>query len=45
MLNTDHTDPAVLRELITTELSAARERTTRLTDCMDEHDLIAQHSP
>lgn len=34
-----------LREAIADELLAARARTTRLTDCVDDHDLTAQHSP
>lgn len=36
---------AALRELIAGELIAARERTARLTDCVEDHDLTAQHSP
>jgi len=39
------TDPAVLRELIAGELTAARARTAHLTDCVDDADLTAQHSP
>jgi gamma-glutamyl hercynylcysteine S-oxide synthase len=34
-----------LRELIYTELTAARERTALLTGSVDETDLIKQHSP
>ncbi|GHH63514.1 hercynine oxygenase [Kitasatospora indigofera] len=34
-----------LRELIATELIAARARTAALTDCVEEPDLTAQHSP
>jgi gamma-glutamyl hercynylcysteine S-oxide synthase len=34
-----------LRERIATELIAARERTTLLTECVDEADLVRQHSP
>ncbi|GAA2840708.1 ergothioneine biosynthesis protein EgtB [Kitasatospora paracochleata] len=45
MLNADTTDPAVLRELIAGELAAARERTGRLTDCVEDDELVAQHSP
>ncbi|MFD8595474.1 ergothioneine biosynthesis protein EgtB [Kitasatospora sp. NPDC059646] len=45
MLNADRTDPAVLRELIATELLAARERTGQLTGAVDDADLVAQHSP
>jgi gamma-glutamyl hercynylcysteine S-oxide synthase len=34
-----------LREEIATRLITARERTARLTDCVDEADLVRQHSP
>jgi iron(II)-dependent oxidoreductase len=34
-----------LRELIARELTGARERTSLLTDCVDEADLVRQHSP
>ncbi len=34
-----------LREEIATRLITARERTAGLTDCIDEDDLIRQHSP
>ena len=34
-----------LRELIGRELTGARERTSLLTDCVDEADLVRQHSP
>ncbi|MEV0532416.1 ergothioneine biosynthesis protein EgtB [Kitasatospora sp. NPDC050463] len=37
--------PAVLREAIAAELLAARTRTAALTDCVEDHDLTAQHSP
>src|ERR1700689_572098 len=40
------TGPAeTLRELIGRELTGARERTSLLTDCVDEADLVRQHSP
>ncbi|MFG2692256.1 ergothioneine biosynthesis protein EgtB [Kitasatospora sp. NPDC048407] len=45
MLNADRTDPAVLRELIATELLAARERTGLLTGAVEDAELVAQHSP
>ena len=35
----------ILRELIGRELTGARERTSLLTDCVDEADLVRQHSP
>src|SRR5580658_1299687 len=35
----------VLRERIAGELIAARARTSGLTDCVDDADLIRQHSP
>jgi iron(II)-dependent oxidoreductase len=35
----------VLREQIAGELIAARDRTSGLTDCLDDADLIRQHSP
>ena len=38
-------DAAALREQIATRLITARERTRGLTDCVDEPDLIMQHSP
>ncbi len=34
-----------LRERIARELAGARQRTGLLTDCVDETDLVAQHSP
>ncbi|MCB5164312.1 ergothioneine biosynthesis protein EgtB [Streptomyces bambusae] len=37
--------PQALRERALTALSAARARTAALTDCVDEQDLTAQHSP
>jgi iron(II)-dependent oxidoreductase len=36
---------STLREEIATRLITARERTSGLTDCIDEDDLIRQHSP
>ncbi|MEV6206718.1 ergothioneine biosynthesis protein EgtB [Kitasatospora sp. NPDC051914] len=44
-MNADRTDPAVLREAIAAELQTARDRTAALTDCVDDRDLTAQHSP
>ena len=38
-------DAAALREQIATRLITARDRTRGLTDCVDEPDLIMQHSP
>ncbi|MFF4836184.1 ergothioneine biosynthesis protein EgtB [Streptomyces sp. NPDC001315] len=38
-------DAETLRERALTSLITARERTTLLTDCVDEPDLTAQHSP
>jgi iron(II)-dependent oxidoreductase len=38
-------DASTLREEIATRLISARERTAGLTDCIDEDDLIRQHSP
>jgi iron(II)-dependent oxidoreductase len=38
-------DRAALREQIAAELTAARDRTAALTDCVNEPDLIRQHSP
>jgi iron(II)-dependent oxidoreductase len=38
-------DGAALREQIAIELTAARDRTAALTDCVGEADLIRQHSP
>lgn len=37
--------PDRVRERIADTLLAARERTRLLTDCVDDHDLTAQHSP
>ncbi|MGA5703000.1 ergothioneine biosynthesis protein EgtB [Peterkaempfera bronchialis] len=50
MLNTDTapgpgTSGDALRERIAAELLAARERTAVLTGCVEEPDLVAQHSP
>jgi gamma-glutamyl hercynylcysteine S-oxide synthase len=39
------TDASALREEIAGRLITARQRTQRLTDCVDEPDLICQHSP
>lgn len=38
-------DGEVLRERAVTALLTARERTTLLTDSVDDHELTAQHSP
>jgi gamma-glutamyl hercynylcysteine S-oxide synthase len=38
-------DASTLRDEIASRLIAARERTAGLTDCIDEADLIRQHSP
>jgi gamma-glutamyl hercynylcysteine S-oxide synthase len=38
-------DASTLRDEIAVRLITARERTRRLTDCVDEYDLIRQHSP
>ena len=38
-------DPDALRERIAALLAAARERTSGLTDCLDDDDLVRQHSP
>ena len=38
-------DPDALRETIAGSLLAARERTRLLTDCLDDDDLVRQHSP
>jgi gamma-glutamyl hercynylcysteine S-oxide synthase len=38
-------DASRLREEIASRLISARERTAGLTDCIDEADLIRQHSP
>ncbi|MFG2595661.1 ergothioneine biosynthesis protein EgtB [Streptomyces sp. NPDC048462] len=38
-------DPEVLRERAVAALLTARERTTLLTDSVDDNELIAQHSP
>ncbi len=38
-------DPGALRETIAGSLLAARERTRLLTDCLDDDDLVRQHSP
>jgi iron(II)-dependent oxidoreductase len=38
-------DPEALRETIAGSLLTARERTRLLTDCLDDDDLVRQHSP
>jgi gamma-glutamyl hercynylcysteine S-oxide synthase len=38
-------DASSLRDEIATRLIAARDRTRALTDCVDEADLVRQHSP
>ncbi len=38
-------EPGTLRDDIATRLIAARERTHGLTDCVDDADLVRQHSP
>ncbi|MHB1596678.1 MAG: ergothioneine biosynthesis protein EgtB [Streptosporangiaceae bacterium] len=38
-------DTAALREAIATRLASARDRTSGLTDCVDDADLVRQHSP
>ncbi|MGW2629061.1 ergothioneine biosynthesis protein EgtB [Streptomyces chattanoogensis] len=38
-------DPAALRARAASALLAARDRTHLLTDCVEEPDLLAQHSP
>jgi iron(II)-dependent oxidoreductase len=38
-------DPETLRAIIARELLGARQRTTLLTDSVDEADLVRQHSP
>src|SRR5262249_58241910 len=38
-------DPETLRGVIARELTGARQRTTLLTDSVDEPDLVRQHSP
>ncbi|TVL89553.1 ergothioneine biosynthesis protein EgtB [Streptomyces sp. SAJ15] len=38
-------DPDAIRERAERALRTARERTRALTDCVDERDLTAQHSP
>jgi len=41
---TDHADTERLRERIAQVLARSRRRTTVLTDCLDEAELVAQHS-
>ena len=43
--NTLRTGTDALRTEIAAALIAARDRTSALTDCVDEPDLIRQHSP
>jgi gamma-glutamyl hercynylcysteine S-oxide synthase len=38
-------DASSLRDQIATRLTTARDRTRALTDCVDEGDLVRQHSP
>ena len=38
-------DPETLRAVIARELTGARQRTSLLTDSVDEADLVRQHSP
>jgi gamma-glutamyl hercynylcysteine S-oxide synthase len=38
-------DTEALRDRIAGELAAARERTSGLTDCVDDAELVRQHSP
>ena len=38
-------DPETLRGVIARELTGARQRTSLLTDSVDEGDLVRQHSP
>ncbi|MHB1875789.1 MAG: ergothioneine biosynthesis protein EgtB [Streptosporangiaceae bacterium] len=38
-------DTAALREAIAARLASARDRTSGLTDCVDDADLVRQHSP
>ncbi|MEU8590797.1 ergothioneine biosynthesis protein EgtB [Streptomyces sp. NPDC048664] len=38
-------DPERLRERALDALTTARDRTALLTSCVDEHELVAQHSP
>ena len=38
-------DPSTLRDEIAARLGTARKRTQGLTDCLDEADLLRQHSP
>ena len=42
---TSTADSATLREEIAARLLAARTRTAGLTDCVDDVDLVSQHSP
>jgi iron(II)-dependent oxidoreductase len=39
------TDAQALRDLVASNLVAARERTELLTGCVDDSDLVRQHSP
>ncbi len=38
-------DPETMRERVVSDLTGARQRTSLLTDCVDEADLVRQHSP
>ena len=38
-------DPETLRGVIARDLTGARQRTSLLTDSVDEADLVRQHSP
>jgi iron(II)-dependent oxidoreductase len=38
-------DPGLLKERVARVLDTARTRTSTLTTCVDDHDLITQHSP
>jgi iron(II)-dependent oxidoreductase len=40
-----HDDPERLRQHVATVLETARDRTRALTECVDDTDLTAQHSP
>jgi iron(II)-dependent oxidoreductase len=44
-LGTPGEDNGALRETIASSLLSARERTRLLTECVEDHDLVRQHSP
>jgi iron(II)-dependent oxidoreductase len=44
-MTTEVTDAQTLREQIVRELTGTRQRTSQLTDCVDEAELVTQHSP